>query len=35
MTRWLRKNAEAVTAVCIVLSLVLGGALVYILRLPT
>lgn len=30
MTRWLRRHAETITAVCVVISILLGGVLVYI-----
>jgi hypothetical protein len=33
MIRWLRRNAEIVTAVCVLLSVLLGGLLIYILSL--
>lgn len=35
MTRWLRENAEIITGACVLVSLILGGALFYIFHLPT
>ena len=32
MTRWLRRHAESITAVCVTVSILLGGMLVYILH---
>ena len=35
MLKFLKRNAELITAVCVLVSLVLGGALIYILHART